>query len=81
MAARGLGAGVVTTGSSDAGADVRFSGAEQAPRNFYRDYAAADGDQGAYYNSGGFSDFGDTDDIFTKPRDSRTEAYISGRIG
>jgi phosphate transport system ATP-binding protein len=35
----------------------------------------------AFFHLGNLVEYGDTDDIFTKPRDSRTEAYISGRIG
>ncbi|MFC0200092.1 phosphate ABC transporter ATP-binding protein PstB [Paracoccus rhizosphaerae] len=35
----------------------------------------------AFFHLGNLVEYGDTNDIFTKPRDSRTEAYISGRIG
>jgi phosphate transport system ATP-binding protein len=35
----------------------------------------------AFFHLGNLVEYGDTDDIFTRPRDSRTEAYISGRIG
>lgn len=35
----------------------------------------------AFFHLGNLVEFGDTDDIFTNPRDSRTESYISGRIG
>ncbi|MBC9246174.1 phosphate ABC transporter ATP-binding protein [Paracoccus sp. 11-3] len=35
----------------------------------------------AFFHLGHLVEYGDTDDIFTKPQDSRTEAYISGRIG
>ncbi|MGN7867555.1 phosphate ABC transporter ATP-binding protein PstB [Paracoccus sp. 22332] len=35
----------------------------------------------AFFHLGSLVEYGDTDDIFTKPQDSRTEAYISGRIG
>ena len=35
----------------------------------------------AFFHLGNLVEYGNTDDIFTKPRDSRTEAYISGRIG
>lgn len=35
----------------------------------------------AFFHLGNLVEYGETDDIFTKPRDSRTEAYISGRIG
>ena len=35
----------------------------------------------AFFHLGNLVEYGATDDIFTKPQDSRTEAYISGRIG
>ncbi|MGZ3216207.1 phosphate ABC transporter ATP-binding protein PstB [Paracoccus sp. T5] len=35
----------------------------------------------AFFHLGNLVEYGDTNDIFTRPRDSRTEAYISGRIG
>ncbi|MFN3526779.1 MAG: phosphate ABC transporter ATP-binding protein, partial [Paracoccus sp. (in: a-proteobacteria)] len=35
----------------------------------------------AFFHLGNLVEYGDTNDIFTKPQDSRTEAYISGRIG
>ncbi|ODT58382.1 MULTISPECIES: phosphate ABC transporter ATP-binding protein PstB [Paracoccus] len=35
----------------------------------------------AFFHLGSLVEYGDTNDIFTRPRDSRTEAYISGRIG
>ena len=35
----------------------------------------------AFFHLGDLVEFGDTDDIFTKPADDRTESYISGRIG
>jgi phosphate transport system ATP-binding protein len=35
----------------------------------------------AFFHLGNLVEYGSTDDIFTKPQDSRTEAYISGRIG
>ncbi len=35
----------------------------------------------AFFHLGNLVEYGDTEDIFTKPQDSRTEAYISGRIG
>ncbi len=43
--------------------EIDMTGAEQASRHYYRDYASADPDQ-PYYHGGGFSDFGDADDIF-----------------
>ncbi|WP_454857912.1 DnaJ C-terminal domain-containing protein [Rhizobium binxianense] len=44
--------------------EIDMTGAEQAPRNFYRDYASASGPGEPYHNSGGFADFGDADDFF-----------------
>jgi phosphate transport system ATP-binding protein len=35
----------------------------------------------AFFLLGEMVEFGRTQDIFTKPRDSRTEAYITGRFG
>ncbi|WP_299363184.1 phosphate ABC transporter ATP-binding protein PstB [uncultured Paracoccus sp.] len=35
----------------------------------------------AFFHLGNLVEFGDTDDIFTRPKDPRTESYISGRIG
>ena len=35
----------------------------------------------AFFHLGHLVEFGKTDDIFTKPTDHRTEAYITGRIG
>ncbi|SEN66552.1 phosphate ABC transporter ATP-binding protein, PhoT family [Paracoccus alcaliphilus] len=35
----------------------------------------------AFFHLGNLVEYGETDDIFTKPQDTRTEAYISGRIG
>ncbi len=35
----------------------------------------------AFFHLGHLVEFGHTDDIFTQPQDSRTEAYITGRIG
>jgi DnaJ-class molecular chaperone len=45
--------------------EIDNGGAEQASRNYYRDYAAAEGQRGPYRNGGGFADFGDSDDIFS----------------
>ena len=44
--------------------EIDMTGAEQAPRNYYRDYASSGGAGGPYHNGGGFADFGDADDIF-----------------
>ena len=35
----------------------------------------------AFFHLGNLVEFGDTDEIFTNPRDERTESYITGRIG
>ena len=35
----------------------------------------------AFFHLGNLVEYGDTDDIFTKPQDPRTESYISGKIG
>ena len=35
----------------------------------------------AYFHLGHLVEYGDTGDIFTKPKDERTENYITGRIG
>lgn len=35
----------------------------------------------AFFHLGNLVEFDDTDQIFTAPRDARTESYITGRIG
>ncbi|MEB8389356.1 phosphate ABC transporter ATP-binding protein PstB [Rhodobacteraceae bacterium KMM 6894] len=35
----------------------------------------------AFFHLGNLVEYSDTDEMFTNPRDSRTESYISGRIG
>ena len=35
----------------------------------------------AFFHLGNLVEVGDTDDIFTRPQDPRTESYITGRIG
>ena len=35
----------------------------------------------AFFHLGNLVEYGDTDKIFTNPRDQRTESYITGRIG
>ncbi|SFG08684.1 phosphate ABC transporter ATP-binding protein, PhoT family [Palleronia marisminoris] len=35
----------------------------------------------AFFHLGNLVEYGDTDQIFTNPRDKRTESYITGRIG
>ena len=38
-------------------------------------------DKTAFFLSGEVVEYGDTSDIFYKPRDKRTEDYITGRFG
>lgn len=45
--------------------EIDAEGAEQAPRNYYRDYAASPGQDTRYQSTSGFSDLGDGDDIFS----------------
>jgi len=35
----------------------------------------------AFFHLGNLVEYGETGKIFTNPEDSRTESYISGRIG
>ena len=35
----------------------------------------------AFFHLGELVEYGETGDIFTNPQDSRTESYISGKIG
>jgi phosphate transport system ATP-binding protein len=35
----------------------------------------------AFFFTGGLVEFGATEQIFTSPREERTEAYITGRFG
>ena len=35
----------------------------------------------AFFHLGNLVEYGDTNQIFTKPSDPRTESYITGRIG
>ncbi|KRB51267.1 molecular chaperone DnaJ [Rhizobium sp. Root708] len=51
--------------------EIDMTGAEQAPRNYYREYASAAGAENPYHNGSGFADFGDSDDIFS--------SFFSGR--
>lgn len=48
----------------DAG-EIDAEGAERPQRDFYRDYARSGADQGRYSYSGGFSDFGDAEDLLS----------------
>jgi phosphate transport system ATP-binding protein len=43
--------------------------------------AARVSDQTAFFYMGNLIEFGDTDELFTNPREERTEAYITGRFG
>ena len=38
-------------------------------------------DNTAFFLLGELVEFGDTEDIFTSPKDERTERYITGRFG
>jgi DnaJ-class molecular chaperone len=51
--------------------EIDMNGAEQAQRNYYRDYASQSAAGGRYQNNAGFADFGDNDDIFS--------SFFSGR--
>lgn len=43
--------------------------------------AARISDNTSFFLSGKLIEFGQTNDIFTKPKDKRTEDYITGRFG
>lgn len=45
--------------------EIDISGAEQAPRQYYRDYASQAGRRDPYRKGAGFADFEDTDDVFS----------------
>jgi DnaJ-class molecular chaperone len=51
--------------------EIDMAGAEQAHRNYYRDYASQPGAGGRYQNNSGSADFGGNDDIFS--------SFFSGR--
>jgi DnaJ-class molecular chaperone len=53
--------------------EIDMSGAETPKRNYYREYATADGAEGPYHSGAGFADFGDADDLFS--------SFFSGRAG
>jgi DnaJ-class molecular chaperone len=44
--------------------EIDVTGAEQAPRNYYREYASAEGAGNSYNSGAGFADFADADDLF-----------------
>ncbi|MGI0526734.1 DnaJ domain-containing protein [Rhizobium giardinii] len=46
--------------------EIDLTGAEQAQRNFYRQYASAAGPNDAYHSGAGFADFGEADDLFSR---------------
>ena len=58
--------------------EIDATGAEQAPRNFYRDYAGAGAQGSAYHNGGGFADFGEGDDLFSSFFSRRARGGGSG---
>ena len=43
--------------------------------------AARVSDKTAFFHLGDLVEYGDTEDLFVKPADPRTESYISGKIG
>jgi phosphate transport system ATP-binding protein len=43
--------------------------------------AARVADQTGFFEAGRLVEFGETEQIFTAPREERTEAYITGRFG
>jgi phosphate transport system ATP-binding protein len=43
--------------------------------------AARVSDHTAFFYMGDLIEYGDTDALFTNPRNERTEAYITGRFG
>ena len=43
--------------------------------------AARISDETAFFLIGEMVEFGDTETIFSKPKDKRTEAYVTGRFG
>ncbi len=45
--------------------EIDETGAETAPRHYYREYASSGDTAGRYENAHGFSDFADSDDIFS----------------
>jgi DnaJ-class molecular chaperone len=53
--------------------EIDMSGAETPRRNYYREYATADGAEGPYHSGAGFADFGDVDDLFS--------SFFSNRSG
>lgn len=59
--------------------EIDMTGAEKAPRNFYRQYASAGGSDDPYASGAGFADFGEAEDLFSRffsQRSSR-EAFRS----
>ncbi|MBP2236611.1 DnaJ-class molecular chaperone [Sinorhizobium kostiense] len=46
--------------------EIDMAGAEQAPRDFYRQYASAGGPNDPYHSGAGFADFGEADDLFSR---------------
>ncbi len=58
--------------------EIDVTGAEQAPRNFYRDYAGAGARGSACHNGGGFADFGEGDDLFSSFFSRRARGGGSG---
>ncbi|WP_075288936.1 DnaJ C-terminal domain-containing protein [Pararhizobium arenae] len=58
--------------------EIDESGAETAPRHFYRDYAGNSDTAGRYENAGGFADFGGAEDIFSSFFSQRGRSQSQG---
>ncbi len=58
--------------------EIDVTGAEQAPRSYYRDYASSSDPGSAYHNGAGFADFGDADDLFASFFSRRAGGSSSG---
>ncbi|OBZ92447.1 molecular chaperone DnaJ [Pararhizobium polonicum] len=59
--------------------EIDGAGTEQAPRNYYRDYAASPGKDTRYQSTSGFSDFGESDDMFSSFFSRRGRGQTRGR--
>ncbi|OCP03947.1 MULTISPECIES: DnaJ C-terminal domain-containing protein [unclassified Ensifer] len=59
--------------------EIDETGAETPPRQYYRDYATSGETAGRYESTHGFSDFGDSDDIFSSFFSRRTGGQRSQR--
>ncbi|AWM27737.1 DnaJ C-terminal domain-containing protein [Sinorhizobium fredii] len=61
--------------------EIDATGAEQAARNYYKEYAATPGADTRYQSTSGFSDFGEADDIFSSffSRRGHGQTHARGR--